>query len=193
MQYLHWTGPFKYPNMVKFSVPSDGSCLFHSLALAYNQVYRLEKEGDQFISRQEFVRKLRNELANLLASPIDPLDSQGKRYYDIISRGTLYELSKTFPEYQLENMQETLRRNEPIDYVYFEFLGDAFDKDIYILDGVKKDVYRTGEEGLYQKGKPSIVLLYTPGHYELIGVIDQTVTTLFSPNSDFIQYIKTRI
>lgn len=194
VQQLSWTGPFQYRGMVKISAPGDGSCLFHSLSMAYNQVYRLQREGNTYVSRKSIVLRLRDELANLLAAPIDPLDPQSPRHYDILARGSLQQSSEVVKEYTLEEMQNTLRSKRFIDYMFFEFISDAIQKDIYVLDGMKQDVYNTMEEDLYQKGRPSIVLIFYSNHYELIGIRrDQgIISTLFTPDDTFIQTIKTR-
>lgn len=194
MQTLTWTGPIRYPGMLRFQVPADGSCLFHSLLFAYNQNYRLEGQNGRFVSWREIVKKLRQELSNLLASPIDPLVPSSRRYYDIIARGHLEEISKSSPQYTLKNMQKTLDSNAQIDDMYLEFIADALDKDIYILSEEKQDIYLTGKEDLYQKGRSSIVLLYGHDHYTLIGNIngDSVTKTLFNPKEDFITRLKIR-
>ena len=194
MTTITWTGPIRYPGLVRFKVPADGSCLIHAILLAYNQSYRLEKQNGKPIARKEIVKKLREELSNLLAAPVDPLDPTSPRHYDLIARGSLTEMSANFPKYTLENMQETLNSSEWLDYIFFEFIGDALDKDLYILDETKQDLYTTGEEDLYQKGRPSIVLGFQHNHYELIGVMngDGVVRTLFYPDEDFITRLKIR-
>jgi len=66
----------------------------------------------------------------------------------------------------------------------------------------KHDVYITGNDSdiLYKK-RPSIVLLYLPGHYELIGIMEskidskntgKTIKTLFEPNHQLIEAIRKR-
>jgi len=192
---MSWSGPFRYPGMVRFSVPGDGSCLIHSLLLAYDQSYRLERQNGRSVSRKDLASKFRQELANLLAAPIDTLDPTSPRYYDVIARGSLPTMSNEYPDYTLENMQRTLANSkECLDYMYLEFISDAIDKDIYILDGEKMDLLLTGEEDLYQKGRPSIVLHYYRNHYELVGIMNNegVVRTLFHPEDDFIRQLKIR-
>lgn len=194
-QALSWLGPFQYTGMVKFAVPADGSCFFHSILMASNQSYRLGKQGETPASRSSLVKTLRVELANLLASPLDPLDPTSSRYYDVLARGNLKELSVTFPNLTLENMQNVLAGQDWIDYTYFEFVALALNKDIYILDGSKQDVYLTADQHLYQRGNPSIVLHYHHHHYEPIGVIDPkngSIRMLFHPEDTFIRAIKHR-
>lgn len=194
MTSITWTGPFRYPGMVRFKVPADGSCLIHAILLAYNQGYRLEKQNGKATSRKVIVKKLRQELSNLLASPVDPLDPDSPRHYDLMARGSLAEMSSNFPRYSLAAMQKTLDSDAWLDYIFFEFIGDVLDKDIYILDESKQDIYMTGEEDLYQKGRPSIVLGYRSNHYELIGLTEENgvTRTLFFPDEDFITQLRTR-
>lgn len=185
---LVWTGSIQYPGLVWFQVPSDGSCFFHSLLLAYNQNYRLEKQNGHSMTRKDIVKKLRHELSLLLAIPINPLEPTSPRHYDLLARGSLARTSTTFHEYSLENMQRVLDSDQWIDYMYFEFICDALDKDLYILDFKKQDVYLTREEESYQKGRDSIVLGFTGSHYVLVGILDENgvTKTVFSPNTRFI-------
>ncbi len=194
MTTLTWTGPIKYSGLVRLKVPADGSCLIHAILLAYNQDYRLEKQNGKPTSRKAIVKKLRQELSNLLAAPVDPIDPNSSRHYDLMARGSLAEMSSNFPRYTLENMQKTLDSDAWLDYIFFEFIADALDKDLYILDEAKQDIYMTGEEDLYQKGRPSIILGYRSNHYELIGLLDENgvTRTLFFPDEAIITDLKIR-
>lgn len=194
MTTITWTGPIRYPGLVRLKVPADGSCLIHAILLAYNQDYRLEKQNGKPTSRKAIVKKLRQELSNLLAAPVDPIDPNSPRHYDLMARGSLAEMSSSFPRYRLDNMQETLDSDAWLDYIFFEFIGDALDKDLYILDENKQDIYMTGEEDLYQKGRPCIILGYRSNHYELIGLLDENgvTRTLFFPDEPLITDLKIR-
>ena len=64
-----------------------------------------------------------------------------------------------------------LDSDRPVDNAYNEFISDQLNKDIYILDAVTQDVYMTGsDDNVLYKDRPSIVLMYLPGHYELVGL-----------------------
>ena len=141
------------------------------------------------------IQNLRKDLSIKLGSKIDPTDPDSPTYYDTLSRGELPNISKEIPRYSLANMQKELASNRPVDNVYNEFISNCLNKDIYILDGVKRDVYITGnDDEILYKNRESIVILYLPGHYELIGIIDDNnIHTLFDPEDDFIQRIKTRM
>jgi len=192
---LVWDGPFSYPNMVRIRTPTDGSCFFHAIAKAYFEPYINGKLNNKPLNRKEFIQKLRKDLSKKLKSKVNPTDPQSPIYYNILSRGKLGEFSKSVPNYSLENMVKELDSNRPVDNVYNEFISDQLDKDIYILDMLKKDVYITGyDDEILYKNRPSIVILYLPGHYELMG-LDETgvVKTLFDPDHNFIKAIRERM
>ena len=195
VQYLLWRGSFRYPGMVVLAVPADGSCLLHSLLLAFDQSYRLEKRNGSYISRSNIVKSFRQELANFLAAPVDPLDPQSRSYYDLLANGTLREAAQVQPEYSLTNMQNQLRHSQKfISYPYLEFIANILNKDIYILSGQHHDVYMTTAEDLYQKGRPSIVLYFEHSHFQLVGIkeAEGDIKTLFFSDDYFVQTIRKR-
>ena len=207
VEYQHlWNSPankdnkFYYPNLVRIRTITDGSCFFHAVSKAFFEPYITGTLNGLSLDRKEFVKKLRTDLSKKLGQKINPENPNSPRYYDILSRGELEEMSKDVPAFRLENLQNLLDSNRPVDNVFNEFVSNQLDKDIYILDGNKKDVYITGrDEDILYKDRPSIVILYIPGHYELIGVKDDNdnddgvITTLFSPDHSLIKAIKNRI
>ena len=98
-------------------------------------------------------------------------------------------------------MQKELNSDFSVDNVYNEFISNQINKDIYILDMVKQDVYMTGDDDeILYKTRPSIVILYlsgkykSSGHYELIGLNENGyIKTLFDSDHDFIQNIRARM
>ena len=124
-----------------------------------------------------------------------PYDVTSPTYYDVLSRGQLSEFSKSVPAYSLENMQRELDSDRAVDNAYNEFISDQLEKDIYILDGIKRDVYITGyDDEILYKNRPSIIILYLPGHYELVGLeINGIIKLLFDPDHDLIQTIRSRM
>ncbi len=92
-------------------------------------------------------------------------------------------------------MQKELDSSASVSNIYNEFISDQLDKDIYILDAVKQDVYMTGtDHDLLYKDRTSIVILYMPGHYELVGVInDDYIETTFKPDHPLIQLLQERM
>ena len=143
-----------------------------------------------------FIRQFRRELASKLADPIDEDDANSPSHYQMISRGNLESFGKFVPQYSLEGMMAELSSDRAVDNVYNEFVSDILKKDIYLLDMVKRDVYVTGQDlDILFKERDSIVLLYVPGHYELVGIRgkDNNVKTLFTHDHPFIRSIQKRM
>ena len=194
---LQWDGWLKGFNLIRTRVPCDGSCAFHAIAKAYFKPYITGKslEGGVF-DRMEFIKNLRKDLSKKLALKVNPEDPKSKTYYQTLANGELESISKTMPEYSLENMQKELDSNTPISNYFNEFISDQLNIDIYILDAKKKDVYMTMSDlSLLYKNRQSVVILYMPGHYELIGLMqDQSyIETYFPPSHPFILKIRERM
>lgn len=183
-----------HKDLVRIRTESDGSCLFHAIAKSYYKPYIIGKIGGMAMNRKKFIRQLRADLSYKLAEAVDPIDPDSLTWYETISRGKLPELSKDLPEYSLENLQKLLDSNKSLGNIFNEFLSDQFDKDIYILDGMKKDVYITGDDSdILYKNRPSIVIYYLPHHYELVGLKqDNNIQTLFEPDHPLIIAIRNR-
>ena len=196
---LHWREPFNYPNMVRIRIPTDGSCLFHAIARSYFKPYITGKLNGKVFDRTKFIRDLRQSLSIKLGSK----EKGGLTYYETLSRGQLPEIAKTMPAYSLTNLQQELNSSRSVSHIFHEFISDQLDKDIYILDAAKRDVYMMGDDDeILYKHRPSIVLLYIPsnqekegsGHYELIGLQDDdNIRTLFDPTDEFIGAIRYRM
>lgn len=196
-EYLNWEGPLNFLGMVRFRTIADGSCFFHAICNAIYPPYQMGRLGHRAYPKSQFVKDLRHDLSIRLGEPINHLDPKGGTYYDSISRGKLYTISQSLPEYSLENMREELRNSSAaVNNIYNEYISNVLNKDIYILDGITQDVYMTGNDAdILYKGRTSIVLHYLPGHYELIGLqlVDQSIQTKFEHDSDFIRMIRDRI
>jgi hypothetical protein len=194
-QSLNWSDEkFSYPGMVRIRTEADGSCFFHAIANAFFPAYREGKLNGKPISKHEMIRGLRRDLSLRLAQPVDPLNPDGPIHYDLLSRGQLHELSKDVPSYTLENMQKELDSDRPVNITYMEFISNQLNKDIYILNLNDRDVQLTADSEIFYKNRDSIVLLYMPGHYELVGVKQRDkIVTYFTPNHPFIQAIRRRM
>lgn len=193
---LRWINNFIFPNMVRIGTHADGSCLFHSIALSYYTPYIMGRDKDKPLDRIDFIKNLRSELTEKLSDKVDPNNLKSPSYYETISRGGLPSFGKEISNYSLDSMKQELSSNNPVDNVYNEFISDVLDKDIYILDMTSKDVYMTGDDlDILYKDRNSIVVLYLPGHYELIGLQNSKgeTSTLFTPNHPFIQSIQKRM
>ena len=172
-------------DLVRVATEMDGNCLFHAIAKAYFKPYIMGKVGEGVFDRSEFVRNLRKDLA--LALPTA---------YSKLANGELAEIAKTMPKYSLKNLQKELDSNSPVSNYFNEFISDSLNIDIYILDAKTKDVYMFGADlKLLYKNRKSVVILYLPGHYELIGLLHNSsnVETYFSPTHPLIKKIRARI
>ncbi len=194
---LSWENShFQHPDMVQIKCSPDGSCFFHALLQAFYKPYQLQMEDGVPVSRKKLVKNFRYDLSVRLNEHTDVNDPLSPVVYQTLSRGQLEELSKEMPEYSLKGMQDELNSSSPVSNLYNEFISNELGKDIYILDSEKQDVYVTGSDlDLLYKNRQSIVLLYHPGHFDLIGLRnnDGSVSTFFDPEHPFIESIRNRL
>ena len=188
---LTWDQGFEQWNLVRFNTPADGNCLFHAIANSSFTNYWEEKAKDKFMSRKDIVVNLRKELAHKLAEPLNN-DLEAPTHYQILNGGNMTEFAKAVEEYKLSEMQAQLNSNNSIGYGYLEFLGNAFNLDIYILEGARRDIYMNNESQYSIKGdRDSIVLYYISEHYELVGIqtAKNKFDTCFAPNHSLIEFL----
>ncbi len=177
-------------NLVVVPTIGDGNCYFHSALRAFNNTYI---KANNTLERVNLARTFRNALADRL-NEIDPLS--GQDYYSGLNNGNLEEFSKGVKEYSKEYLSKELKSSEPVDNIYQELISNAVNKDIYIIDGETKDMYNVGSSfKLYYKGRNSIIIYYTPGHYEVVGIKrkDGTIDTIFTPEHELIQICNERL
>ncbi len=174
-------------NAVSLKTSADGSCLFHAIVQAYYKPYI---EGK--IDRYQFIQQFRSDLAEQLP---DRYDTLGAGFFKTLN----------YPQYSLENMMIELKSGRAVEIEYIQLIADLINKDIYIIS--KKVNHDGGEPLMYEdndilyRDRPSIVLLYIEndpkktGHYETMGILneDESVSTLFSPDHDFILRIRERM
>ncbi|PCJ29225.1 MAG: hypothetical protein COA94_02080 [Rickettsiales bacterium] len=188
--------PWTRSSVYRLKTIGDGSCFFHALSLSYYLPYISNISNGTKFNRRQFVKDLRLDLSNRLASKVDKFDKNSKTFYEYLSRGKLHEMSLVLDKYKLYNMQEELKSNSPVDNTYNEFISEILDKDIYLIDIAKMDVYITGNDmDLLYKGRDSIVIGIIGNHYELIGTMNNLgiMSTLFSSENKFISDIKNRM
>lgn len=172
------------PNLVIIPTINDGNCYFHSVLRAFNSSYMTAKTP---FDRINIARTFRNGLADRL-NEIDPLTS--KDYYSGLSNGKLENSSHGIREYTKEALHRELFSSSPVDNIYQELISNAVNKDIYIIDGETMDIYNTCNQfSLLYKGRNSIVIFYTSGHFEVVGIkrTDGSIDTLFTPEHILIQ------
>lgn len=183
--------------LVRFATPMDGNCFFHAIANGFFEPYRSQSLNGTPISRNQLIMSLRKELSEKLSTKREGSD---KTYYDTLNRGNLKEFSTAVPEFSLQHMQKELISSNPIGYGYLEFVGNALNKDIYILEARRQDIYVTDELSLTIQGnRTSLVLYYIDGHYELLGIkktrTDGSLSfvTYFTPDHPLITFLYQRI
>lgn len=186
--------PFiKDENIYRKRVIGDGSCYFHAIIDAYFLPIRTGVLNGERFDRFKFVKKFRYDLSNLLEQPRPQYG--GKTYYETLSRGELSDRAKNIEEASLAYMKKLLRSQDSVSYIYHEFVSDLLNLDIYILDAEKRDVRLIDSDlGMYYKNRKSIILLYLPGHFELIGTMRLgELKTYFSPRDKLIKTLKRRL
>lgn len=174
---------FELWKLVKFAVPPDGHCLFHSLLFSFYTPYREEELNGNAISKLQIVVNLRHELS-------DRLDN----VYGSLSKGNLSKFAEAVPEFELSSMKNELKSNNYIGYGYIEYISNLINKDIYIIDGETNNIYISDELPYLIKGRTSIVLYYKDSHYEPIGLEqDDAYYCHFKSNHPFIRFLRDKI
>ena len=177
-------------NIVVIPTIGDGNCYFHSILRCFNTDYM---KAHTVFDRINLARSFRNSLAIRL-SEIDPIT--GEEYYDGLNNGNLAEISQGVKEYSKEYLRKELLSADHVDNIYQELISNAVNKDIYIIDLETMDMYNTGSAySLYYKGRNSIVIAYSPGHFEAVGIrrSDGTINTTFTPEHPLIQACQNRL
>jgi len=193
MERIEWKNGYEKWKIVKINTIGDGNCLFHAIVNSFFEPYRQEKIEDTNITKKEIVKLLRKELSQKLSQKIE---GKNITYYEKINGGNTYKFSETISDFKQENMKKILDSNNQIGYGYIEYIGDVLNKDIYILEGKRQDIYKT-DEYIYsiKNDREAIVLYYNNGHYELIGLINDNndIETYFNYNHSFIKFLNEKV
>jgi hypothetical protein len=157
-------------NLYCVKVLGDGSCFFHSVLRAFHREYIMSSSIED---RQRLTKKLRDSTATSLEE-INP--NTGKTEYETLGNGYYKEFNNAVKgvdgdSYSLQAMQKELRSNSPVDHAYIEILSNHLDLDIYLINAKTGDLYTTGSDvNLLYKRRKSIAILYTTGHYDILGI-----------------------
>lgn len=176
----------KFPYTIrKIETIGDGSCFLHAILRAIWPDY--EKMG--YKEKRKTVRTLRDELAVRL----EEKDEKGISVYQKLSDGKLPELSKSIPHVKLEEMKKFLKSDNFFDQLYFEFISDTFNIDIYVIDYSTEKIYNMGystNQNFY-KDRNSIIIGYGNQHFETleIEVRPGHWKTFFKHDSEIIKII----
>jgi hypothetical protein len=193
--YLNWSNGYENWPLCRFATAGDGSCLFHGIANAFFVPYRTEILNGKHMLRLKIISNLRKELSEMLSAKMGPYPNSPS-YYDKLNNSNTAAFASAVPEFQLEYMKAQLDSSNSIGYGYIEFIGNALNKDIYILEGARRDIYVTDELPYTIRGdRNAIVLYYINGHYELVGLKtgESCFETHFSPSHSFIQFLRERV
>jgi len=176
-------------SLIVIPSPKDGHCFFHSVLMAFSNDYRFEVLGGIKVSRYNIVKQFREDLAQLLDKPVS---KGGPTWYRYLSRGSLEEYSKKVDGYDILSLQTMLRSSQSVGQEFHEYISDVLNKDIYIIDGNIMKLYNVGDSELLYQDRPSILLYYKNGHYDLLGRQGSNgdIQTLFDPNDDIILMFK---
>jgi hypothetical protein len=200
METLEWKyGGFQYPNMVRLRTLPDAGALLHAVLNAFFVPYRSNQfnHTSEPIGRKEMVNAYRLLLAERLDSPIDPSNILSPCVYDCLSRGKMKEYAEIIKEYHIDVMRNELQNPDFfLDDKYLELISNELSKDIYVLNALTQDVHMFdhSDVDMYYKGRPAVVLLFLPGHFELVGIQKENgdVVTHFAPTSPFVQALHGR-
>jgi hypothetical protein len=177
-------------NLVVVPTIGDGNCYFHSVLRAFNTTYINAKT---VFERINLARTFRNGLADRL-SEIDPIT--GEEYYSGLNNGALEQFADGVKEYTKEALRTELLSSQPVDNIYQELISNFINKDIYMINSETNDMIFTGTAfSLYYKGRNSIIIYYTPGHYEVVGIQRSSgdINTVFTPEHPLIQVCRERL
>ncbi len=177
-----------FKNTIILHVIDGNSSFYHAIFLAYYTPYQLQKKDGRYVNRRKFVNSFRHELANLLDHPATNVNNTDSiTHYQTLDRGKLNN-----PEHTIEAIRKAIRFNHYINPIVHQYISNIINKDIYIIDFKTKEVVQvTQNKDLIYQQRDSIIVIYFPGHYELIGIyIDNKITTLFSPHSELITTIR---
>jgi hypothetical protein len=175
-----------FPELVIIDTIADGNCFFHAILEAVSAEYKDMSRTGKIVQANEF----RSYLARNLELKVN-----GAIVYDKLSRGNLRDFGKTVPEFSLDAMKAELCSTSHVDNKYNELISNTLNIDLYLIDSKTADIYVTGDDvDILYFNRPSIVILYTPGHYELIAYIQNNeIHTLFPYKHRFIKTLRKRL
>ncbi len=168
----------------------DGSCFFHAVLRSFSQEYRDAPNSERTL----LARRLRNFLADKLE---ETNPATGLTCYEELSNGRLEDYAMAVPSYTVEALQAELRSSAPTGDAYLELISNVLEKDVYIVNKSKGDVYTINSAlDLFYKRRSSIVVIYDgSGHYTLLGLRNKTeeLSTHYAFDHPLIQSLQRRI
>lgn len=198
LEALDWEGcGFSYPGLTRIRTIPDAGALLHAVLNAFFVPYRSNQLNQAIVGRKELVEEYRLCLAARLSEPIDPSNALSPSVYECLARGKMKEFGAIIKEYHIDVVRSEL--SDPsffLDDKYLELIANELSKDIYVLNALTRDVhvFDHADVDMYYKHRPTIVVLFLPSHFELVGVRtpDGDVATHFSPDSPFVHALADR-
>lgn len=176
---------FSELSLTKLSVPENNNSLLHAIANCYCSVYIMEKLNGISIDREQFIKRLRDQLADNLAH---------------------LNISDPRVGANLENrdkMKIYLQSENPLTINYIPILSIEFGYTIYIIntktgsilqDYIYTNYLQANKDNL---GYSAIILLYNPQteHFDTGSLLDPQMRywTVFPPTHELILAIKNEI
>ena len=167
-------------NMYSLNTIGDGSCMLHAIFQCFNSDYlNLKDDYEKMLMVHDFRKFLSEQL------DVD-------KNYEKLSRGEITEISNNIPQLNKENMKRYLNSSKWLNIFFLEYISNILDIDIYIYDDTTKEIYKTGDDEIYFKGRKSIIIrYYREAHFESICIdTPDGYKTLFSNDSYIIKEIK---
>jgi len=188
---------FYYTGLTRIRTIPDASALLHAVLNGFWVPYRSCQLNNIIIGRAEMVETWRGQLAERLDEHIDPSNALSPSVYDCLARGKMHEFCEIIKEFHIDVMRSELcDPNFFLDDKYLELIANELSHDIYILNGLTRDVhvFDHSDVDMYYKHRPTVVILFLPSHFELVGLQtpDGDVMTNFSPDSGFVQALRAR-
>ena len=161
-------------------VPMDGHCFFHCLLLATSTLYRKNQSQDQKLKMVQFLR-------SSLAKYLEETDENDRTVYERLSRGNLAAFASEVPELSLKNLKKMLNSNQPVGEHIYELVSEFLDIDLYVFH---KEQLMTFDRELLHKNRPSVIIVYQNGHYELcIRKKEDDWEYIFDPEDEVLKRI----
>lgn len=181
-------GPFSYPKLYRWKTNIEGS-IIHAILNASWKPYQSGIFEGKALDRIQFVRELREQLADRLGQPVNGPNSS--TYYQLLLRGNIAEEARQRPELSVERMKVVLRTENFLGEIFLEYLSNYFDLDIYIIDLKSMEIMlsRIEDSLLFTRTRNSIILGFINNHYELISVKtgEKDYPALFTPTAPIIR------
>lgn len=188
-----------YPGAIKIYQANNGSNLLATILdgcnIYYKSGYKIIQDKKVAIDKEQFITNIRNDLAIKLDTSVD---KEHKKYFsdDHFTTVDGRDIDPTYfdvlyydkEKYKLEDMQDILKSDIPLDMYFINYISLIFNCDIYIIETKN---YFLMHKTSYNFNS-SIVLLFNQqnNHYNLVAIQNKNKFLVdFKLNHPFIQYI----